>query len=44
MISDDDLTLHSLHFITAHFSFITVHLCSDILGTASVVHQIRYRQ
>ena len=23
------LSLHNSHFITAHFSFITAHLCSD---------------
>ena len=23
------LILHNLHFITAHFSYITAHLCSD---------------
>ena len=29
MMNDDNLILHNLHFITAHFSFITAHLCSD---------------
>ena len=29
MHNDDNLILHNLHFITAHFSFITAHLCSD---------------
>ena len=29
MISDNILILHILHFITAHFRFITAHLCSD---------------
>ena len=29
MMNDDNLILHNLHFITAHFSFITAHLYSD---------------
>ena len=31
MMSDNNLILHKLHFTTTHFSFITVHLCSDNL-------------
>ena len=41
MHNDDNLILHNLHFMTAHFSFITAHLCSDnsiILGTGSECH------
>ena len=29
MMNDDSLMLHNLHYITAHFHFITAHLCSD---------------
>ena len=29
MISDNILILHTLHFITAHFWFISAYLCSD---------------
>ena len=28
-MSDDNLILHNLHFITAHISFITAYLCGD---------------
>ena len=31
MMNDDNLALHSLCYITAYFSFITAHLCSDNL-------------
>ena len=31
MMNDDNLALHSLCYITAYFSFITAHLCSDSL-------------
>ena len=34
-VFNDNLTLHKLHFITAHFSFVTTHLCIILCIAAS---------
>ena len=37
VMTDYNLMLHNLHFITAHISFITVYLCSDNLLRQSLL-------